>query len=52
MDIDKMLEQIQSHFGWERNGCYAYLTGVLSSVLTDEQSEYVAKLVGDLGKNS
>lgn len=50
MTVDEMLEHIQNHYNWNRHGAYAFFTGMVTAVLTDEQLEALSKTVQGLGK--
>ena len=48
MEINEMLDAIQKHYGWDRTGAYAFFTGMVTAVLTDEQIATLTKTVNSL----
>jgi molybdopterin synthase catalytic subunit len=48
MDVNEMLEAIQNHYGWDRTGAYAFFTGMVTAVLTDEQMERLNRTIESL----
>lgn len=50
MTIDEMLEAIQKHYDWDRQGAYAFFTGMVSAVLTTEQMHTLTETIVGLDK--
>ena len=48
MEVSEMLDAIQKHYGWDRQGAYAFFTGMVTAVLTEEQLNSLTKTVQSL----